>query len=117
MKRRNYLLGLCALLIAAPVIGTSAARAGGGGGGTETIKVSKCYYIQNGYVLVKASSTNTSAHIYLYLPNGQFLGETQNGGGQRYGGSSHYVGYDPGYITFVSSAGARLDAPTAPFQL
>jgi hypothetical protein len=108
------LLCVCAVLIAAlPAVARKS-------GGTETIKVSKCYYAGgNGFVelLIKASSSNTSAHLLAYLPSGKLLGEVQNGGGSRYGGTVFVTSEIPATITIKSSAGASVTAPCTPFQL
>ena len=96
----------------------------GGGGGTsgssvDTIKVNKCYYYDTGsYVelLINAVSSNSNAHLYAFLPDGTYLGEVQNGGGGRYGGTVFVTLYIPESITIVSSAGGRIIAPTTPFQ-
>lgn len=102
---------------------TVSASGGSGGGstsGTDTIKVNKCYYADNGsYVelLLNAVSSNSSAHLYAYLPDGTYLGEVQNGGGGRYGGTVFVTLYIPAYITFVSSAGGSITVATQPFQL
>jgi hypothetical protein len=90
-------------------------------GGAETIRVSKCYtnatLTSYGQLLIKASSSNTSAHLYAYRPDGTYQGEVQNGGGSRYGGTvMGYLPYDPGYMIIVSSTGASVNAPTTPFQ-
>ena len=91
---------------------------GGGGSQTDSIKVSKCYYDANGEMLIKASSSNTSAHLYAYTPSGTYLGEVQNGGGSRYGGTvMGYVGIDPVYVIIISSAGGSITVPTTPFQI
>jgi hypothetical protein len=96
---------------------------GGGGGstsGVDTIKVSKCYYAPTGgYVelLINASSSNSSAHLYAYLPSGAYLGEVQNGGGGRYGGTVFLAPTIPDYITIISTGGGSIVAPTVPFQL
>ena len=102
--------------------GGSGSGSGGGGGttsGVETIKVSKCYEFDTGsYVelLINASSSNSSAHLYAYLPDGTYLGEVQNGGGGRYGGTVFVTLYIPATITLVSSAGGTITVPTTPFQ-
>jgi hypothetical protein len=92
---------------------------GGGSGGVDTIKVSKCYYdAPTGQMLIKASSSDSTAHLYAYLPSGQYLGEVQNGGGGQYGGTvMGYVGADPGSITINSSSGGTITVPTTPFQI
>jgi hypothetical protein len=116
MKKLSILFAALLLMTAL----TATARQGGGGGGaTETIKVSKCEYADvGGYVelLVKASSSNTSAHLYAYLPSGGYLGEVQNGGGSRYGGTVLLTYSVPASLTIVSSSGAVKVAPCTPFQ-
>jgi hypothetical protein len=102
--------------------GGSGSGSGGSGGGTttkvDTIKVSKCYYSAGGEMLIKASSSDTTAHLYAYRPDGTYAGEVQNGGGSRYGGTAMpYIPYDPGYMTIKSSSGGSIDAPTTPFQI
>ena len=116
MKR---ILGIVALLCAlALLLAPLGVRASGGGSG-ETIKVSKCFYdAPTGQMLIKAASSNSSGRLYAYLPSGTLLGEVQNGGGSRYGGT--VMGYqptDPVYITITSSTGASMTVPTTPFQL
>jgi hypothetical protein len=107
---------------------TPAAASGGSGGGgsnssaVETIKVSKCEYavVSGGaYVelLLNASSSNSSAHLYAYLPDGTYLGEVQNGGGGRYGGTVFGSFYVPDTITIKSSAGGVVTVACVPFQL
>ncbi|HEY3282158.1 MAG TPA: hypothetical protein VGN26_07785 [Armatimonadota bacterium] len=116
-------VALCCLALLLPLaeVRASGGSGGGGGGSTETIKVTKCFYTSTGgygEMLVMASSSNTSAHLYLYLPSGTYLGEVRNGGGGRYGGSTFLTGpTDPRYVVIVSSSGARVTAPTTPFQL
>jgi hypothetical protein len=99
----------------------SLARSGGGGNSTDTIKVSKCFTNATatsfGELLIKASSSNVSAHLYAFRPDGTYQGELQNGGGSRYGGTvMPYLPYDPGFMIIVSSAGGTVIAPTTPFQ-
>src|ERR1043166_3613341 len=99
---------------------TSGSGSGGSsGGGTtstvDTIKVNKCYYDDVGaYVelLLNAVSSNSSAHLYAYLPDGTYLGEVQNGGGGRYGGTVFVAFYVPDSITIKSSAGGSIIAAT-----
>jgi hypothetical protein len=106
-----------------PSFASGGSGGGGGGGSTssvDTIKVSKCYYFDTGsYVemLMQASSSDSTAHLYAYLPSGQYLGEVQNGGGGRYGGTVFLTFGIPAYITIISSSGGRIDAPTSPMQL
>lgn len=97
---------------------------GGGGSGTTTakvdsIKVSKCFYdAPTGEMLIKASSSDPTAHLYAYRPDGTYQGEVQNGGGSRYGGTvMGYIPYDPLTMTLRSSSGGSITVPTTPFQL
>ena len=97
---------------------------GGGGGGTttgvDTIKVNKCYYFDTGSyceLLLQAVSSDSSAHIYAYLPDGTYLGEVQNGGGGRYGGTVLGTYHVPASITFISSSGGSITVATQPMQL
>lgn len=117
-------LALIAMLILSLVaVQPSRAYASGGsgsGGGVkvDTIKVSKCFYdAPSGQMLIKASSSDPSAHLYAYLSSGTYLGEVQNGGGSRYGGTvMGYVPVNPVTVLMVSSSGGRTTAPTTPFQ-
>jgi hypothetical protein len=112
-----------------PMPALASGSSGGGGGGTsgggggtsqvDTIKVSKCYYdAPTGEMLIKASSSDTSARLFAYRPDGTFQGEVQNGGGSRYGGTvMGYIPYDPGYMIIISSSGGTITVPTTPFQI
>jgi hypothetical protein len=100
----------------------TSASGGSGGGGTpkvDTIKVSKCFYdAPTGQMLIKASSSDVTAHLYAYRPDGTYQGEVQNGGGSRYGGTvMGYIQYDPGTMTIISSSGGGIIEPTTPFQI
>jgi len=101
---------------------TPAFASGGSGGGSvrvDSIKVSKAYYFDTGsYVelLIKAQSSDPTAHLYAYLPNGQLLGEVQNGGGSRYGGTVFLSMFIPQTITILSTSGGATTVLTAPFQ-
>jgi hypothetical protein len=102
---------------------------GGGGGGTTTqtpkvdsIKVTKAYTNatpdSGGEMLIKASSSDTSARLFAYRPDGSYIGEVQNGGGSRYGGT--VMPYQFAYsatITIQSSSGGSITVPTTPFQI
>ena len=106
---------------------TSAAEVGGGGGNgtvqnTDSIKISKAYTnataTSGGELLVKAASSDTTAHLFAYRPDGSLIGEVQNGGGSRYGGTvMPYQSYDPVTVTIKSSSGGTATAPTTPFQI
>ena len=96
--------------------------ASGGGGPTvnlDSIKVTKCYYSAGtGQMLIKASSSDVTSHLYAYRPDGTFQGEVQNGGGSRYGGTvMGWIPYDPGTMTIKSSSGGSVIVPTTPFQI
>ena len=101
--------------------GGSGSGSGGGGGASrvDTIKVNKCYYADVGsYVelLLNAVSSDSTAHLHAYLPDGTYLGEVQNGGGGRYGGTVFVTLYIPASITFISSSGGSVTLPTSQFQ-
>jgi hypothetical protein len=121
-------LGISLINVATPVAASGSSSSGGGsgsggGGGTtgvDTIKVSKCYYFDTGsYIelLINAGSSNSSAHLYAYLPDGTYLGEVQNGGGGRYGGTVFVTLYIPATITIISSAGGSITVPCVPGQI
>jgi hypothetical protein len=130
MKTNRIDLILLALWLAVGMAGvnfTAASLASGGsgsGGGStsnvESIKVSKCEYavVDGAYVelLLNASSSNSTAHLYAYLPDGTYLGEVQNGGGGRYGGTVFVTLYVPATITFRGSAGGSITVATTVFQ-
>ena len=99
-----------------------AAFASGGSAGSsstvDTIKVSKCYVNTGGEMLIKASSSDPSAQLVAYRPDGTLIGQVQNGGGSRYGGTvMPYQAYDPVRVTIKSSKGGTVTVPTTPFQL
>lgn len=97
--------------------GSGGSGGGGGGAQVDTIKVSKNMYDAPSHeLLIKASSSNPTATLSVYLPSGQYLRDIQNGGGSRYGGDVIFIMTDPGYLTIRSSAGGSIDAPTTPFQ-
>jgi hypothetical protein len=97
---------------------------GGGGGGPQAdrIKVSKCYTnatrSTGGELLIKASSSDPSARLIAYRSDGSRIGEVQNGGGSRYGGTvMPYQPHDPGSCVIRSSSGGSITVPTTPFRL
>jgi len=116
-------ISLLNLATPAAASGGSSGSGGGGGGsttGVDTIKVNKCYYFDTGsYIemLINASSSNSSAHLFAYLPNGTCLGEVQNGGGGQYGGTVFVTMSIPCCITIVSSAGGVITVPAVPGQI
>ncbi|MEI7821210.1 MAG: hypothetical protein WCK55_09860 [Verrucomicrobiota bacterium] len=114
------LLAMLALFICGIAPRQSLASGGSGGGSTakvDTIKVSKCYY-GFGQMLIKASSSDSTARLFAYAPSGYNLGEVQNGGGSRYGGTvMPYFPTDPVFVTIISSSGGSITVPTTPFQL
>ena len=109
-----------ALCFASATPTASASGGSGSGGGTnlDSIKVSKCYYNSAGEMLIKASSSDASASLFAYRPDGSLIGEVQNGGGSRYGGTvMPYQAYDPVYVTIKSTSGGSITVPTTPFQI
>ncbi len=121
------LLSSCLALLVAVTLGLlpvmSLASGGSAGGGRTTIKVdsikvTKCYCNSAGQMLIKAASSDTTARLYAYRPDGTYIGEVQNGGGSRYGGTvMAWQPYDPVYVTIISSSGGRITVPTTPFQI
>jgi hypothetical protein len=105
--------------------GGGTTTATGGGGSTpkvDTIKVSKCFTnaadTTGGEMLLKAASSDPTARLFAYRPDGSLIGEVQNGGGSRYGGTvMAYQPYDPVTVTFRSSSGGSTTAPTTPFLI
>ena len=96
----------------------------GGGGGTQAnrIRVSKCYTnatsSTGGELLIKASSSDPNATLVAYRSDGSHIGEVQNGGGSRYGGTvMPYQSKDPGACVIKSSSGGSISVPTTPFKL
>jgi hypothetical protein len=88
----------------------------------DTIKVSKCYTNATatgfGEMLIKAASSDPTATLTAYRPDGTVIGNVQNGGGSRYGGTvMPFQPYDPGTVTILSSSGGSVTVPTTPFQL
>ena len=88
----------------------------------DSIVVSKCYTnatkTTGGELLIKASSSDPTARLLAYRPDGSLIGEVQNGGGSRYGGTvMPYQSSDPGRVTIKSSSGGSVTVPTGPFQL
>ena len=118
-------LGISLINVSTPVAasGGSGGAGGGGGGGTtgaDTLKVSKCFFFDTGsYIelLINASSSNTGVHLYAYLPDGTYLGEVQNGGGGRYGGTVFVTLHIPASITIISSGGGSITVPCVPGQI
>ena len=69
-------------------------------------------------MLIKASSSNPTAQLFAFRPDGSLIGEVQNGGGSRYGGTVMPIQpYDPRTVTIRSSAGGRTAVATGPFQV
>ena len=90
------------------------------GSSAEVIRVTKCYTnataTAGGELLIKAQSSDKSARLFAYRPDGTVIGELQNGGGNRYGGTVvPYQKTDPVEVTVRSSAGGSITVPTTPF--
>ncbi len=88
----------------------------------DTIQVSKCFTVATattpGSMLIKAVSSDNKAILSAYSPDGTFLGQVQNGGGSKYGGTVMQVQItDPGTVTITSSEGGSVTVPTTPFQI
>jgi hypothetical protein len=131
MKRPQLTTMAVTALIALTAATTAYASGGStGGGGTTTtqapkvdsIKVTKAYTNatpdSGGEMLIKASSSDTSARLFAYRPDGSLIGAVQNGGGSRYGGT--VMPYQFTYsatITIQSSSGGSITVPTTPFQI
>lgn len=102
-----------------PTAAFASGRSVGGGTRVDVIKVNKAYYANTGaYVelLINAVSSDSTARLFAYLPNGQLLGEVQNGGGGRYGGTVFVSMFVPQTITILSTSGGSITVLTAPFQ-
>ena len=87
----------------------------------DVIDVTKCYTnaktSSGGQMLIKASSSDRAARLFAYRPDGILIGQIQNGGGNRYGGTViSYQPYDPIKVTIKSSAGGKITVPTTPFK-
>lgn len=88
----------------------------------DVIQVDKCYTNAttngDGQMLIKAKSSDPTARLSAYRPDGTLIGELQNGGGNRYGGTViPYQPSDPVRVTIKSSAGGSTTVATTPFQL
>jgi hypothetical protein len=87
----------------------------------DIVQVTKCYTNATlnggGELLIKANSSDPGARLFAYRPDGALIGELQNGGGSRYGGTvMPYQPYDPISVTIKSSAGGGVTVPTTGFQ-
>ena len=88
----------------------------------DSVKVSKAYTnataTSGGELLIKAASSNATARLFAYRTDGTLIGEVQNGGGGRYGGTvMPDQALDPVTVTITSSLGGSITVPTTPFQL
>lgn len=111
------LLAMLALITCGIMPARSFASGGGVSVKVDSIKVSKCF-CGFGEMLIKASSSDPTARLFAFTPSGTNLGEVQNGGGSRYGGTvMGYVPVDPVFVTIISSSGGSITVPTTPFQL
>ncbi len=89
---------------------------------TDTIKVTKCFTnataTAGGEMLIKAASSQSAARLSAYRPDGSLIGDVQNGGGSRYGGTVMPLqAADPVSVTIRSTAGGSVTVPTTPFQV
>jgi len=119
-----------ALTGASTAYASGGSTSGGGGGTTTTtqtpkvdsIKVDKAYTqadSSGGYqMLIKASSSDSSARLFAYRPDGTLIGEVQNGGGSQYGGTvMPWQSVYSSSVTVQSSSGGSITVPTTPFQI
>ncbi len=91
------------------------------GSPADVVQVEKCWTnatsSQSGQMLIKARSSDVRARLFAFRPDGTFLAELQNGGGNKYGGTViNNTPSDPVRCVVRSSAGGSATAPTAPFQ-
>ncbi|EWT00439.1 hypothetical protein N865_15640 [Intrasporangium oryzae NRRL B-24470] len=90
-------------------------------GGVDRIRVDKCWTnataSSGGQLLISADSSDRTARLLAYRSDGTLIGEIQNGGGQRYGGTVFaYEPTDPGTVTITSSSGGSVTVATTPFR-
>lgn len=86
----------------------------------DVIVVSKCYTnattAGGGQLLIKAKSSDGSARLFAYRPDGGLIGEVQNVGSNRYQGTVFANQPDnPFRVTIRSSSGGEVTVPTTPF--
>ena len=111
-------IGMINQPMTASASGGSGSGGGGGGAKVDSIKVSKCYCNSAGQMLIKASSSDATARLFAYRPDGTLIGEVQNGGGSRYGGTvMPWQPDDPIFVTIISTSGGSITVPTTPFQI
>lgn len=89
---------------------------------TDSVRIYKAYTnataTTGGELLLKAASSDAAAHLFAYRSDGTLIGEVQNGGGSKYGGTvMPYQPYDLKTVTIESSSGGSATAPTTAFQL
>ncbi len=87
----------------------------------DVVQIEKCWTNATssvgGPMLIKARSSDARARLFAFRPDGTFLAELQNGGGNKYGGNViNNTPSNPGSCVVRSSAGGTATAPTAPFQ-
>jgi hypothetical protein len=127
MRLTRTHLATMAVTASIALTGATTASAAGGGGGTQapkvdSIKVTKAYTnatpTSGGEMLIKAASSDTSARLFAYRPDGSLIGQVQNGGGSRYGGTVMPWQFTySATITIRSSSGGSITVPTTPFQV
>ncbi|GAA2156836.1 hypothetical protein FHX52_4310 [Humibacillus xanthopallidus] len=106
---------------AAPTAVSPARADAGRRGGVDHIRVDKCWTnataSSGGQLLISADSSDRQARLLAYRQDGTLIGEVQNGGGQRYGGTVFaYEPTDPLTVTIMSSSGGRVTVATTPFR-
>ena len=105
----------------APGIPSLPALTAAPGSPADVVQIEKCWTnatsSRSGPMLIKARSSDARARLFAFLPDGTFLAELQNGGGNKYGGNViNNTPTNPGSCVVRSSAGGSATAPTAPFQ-
>ena len=89
---------------------------------SDSVRIYKAYTnataTTGGELLLKAASSDIAAHLFAYRPDGTLIGEVQNGGGSKYGGTvMPYQPFDLKTVTIISSSGGSMTAATTAFQL
>ena len=91
------------------------------GSSVDSIKVTKCYTNatagHGGQMLIKARSSDLSARLFAFRPDGSLIGEVENATSKRYGGTVFaYTPTDPIEVTIKSTSGGSITVRTTPFQ-
>ena len=83
---------------------------------TSTDGIVRIWNTSSRKLIRKLPSGNRRGLCVAYSPDGALIGEVQNGGGSRYGGTViAYRAVNPLSVTIRSSAGGVVTVPTTPF--